>query len=88
MLVEEDEGLRRRFRLEAHNEILLVLADGAPAASLPDQILMLSRTDRRVLDVERAVPGTAVEVVVIEAPAAWYTPEGRALARTGSGGTR
>ncbi|GHF98786.1 DUF917 domain-containing protein [Streptomyces hydrogenans] len=88
VLVEEDEGLRRRFRLEAHNEILLVLADGAPAASLPDQILMLSRTDRRVLDVERAVPGTAVEVVVIEAPAAWYTPEGRALARTGSGGTR
>ncbi|MEV6355730.1 DUF917 domain-containing protein [Streptomyces hydrogenans] len=88
VLVEEDEGLRRRFRLEAHNEILLVLADGAPAASLPDQILMLSGTDRRVLDVERAMPGTAVEVVVIEAPAAWYTPEGRALARTGSGGTR
>ncbi|MFD4373888.1 DUF917 domain-containing protein [Streptomyces sp. NPDC058486] len=88
VLVEEDEGLRRRFRLEAHNEILLVLADGAPAASLPDQILMLSATDRRVLDVERAMPGTAVEVVVIEAPAAWYTPEGRALARTGSGGTR
>ncbi|MFE7514031.1 DUF917 domain-containing protein [Streptomyces sp. NPDC057540] len=87
VLVEEDEGLRRRFRLEAHNEILLALADGAPTASLPDQILMLSAGDRTVLDVERALPGTAVEVVVIAAAEAWYTPEGRALARTGSGGT-
>ncbi|MDW6066181.1 DUF917 family protein [Streptomyces sp. FXJ1.4098] len=83
VLVAEDEGLRRRFRLEAHNEVLLALADGAVAAAAPDQILILSATDKSVVDVERAVPGTEVEVVVIEAAPAWHTPQGRALARLG-----
>ncbi|MFD7733815.1 DUF917 family protein [Kitasatospora phosalacinea] len=82
VVVTESEGLRRRFRLEAHNEILLALADGAVAASAPDQILLLS-AGRRVLEVEQAEPGVEVEVVVIEAAAPWRTPEGRALARRG-----
>ncbi|MFE3947338.1 hypothetical protein ACFXPV_36595 [Streptomyces sp. NPDC059118] len=84
VLVAETEGLGRHFRLEAHNEVLLALADGAPVAAAPDQILILSASaDRRVLDVERAVPGVEVEVVVIPAAPAWHTPEGRRLARTG-----
>ncbi|MER5179071.1 DUF917 domain-containing protein [Streptomyces sp. NPDC002896] len=83
VLIDEADGLRRRFRLEAHNEVLLALADGAVAAAAPDQILILSAADRRVVDVERALPGTEVEVVVIEAAPAWHTPEGRGLAQVG-----
>jgi DUF917 family protein len=87
VLVAETEGLGRHFRLEAHNEVLLALADGAPVAAAPDQILILSASaDRRVLDVERAVPGVEVEVVVIPAAPAWHTPEGRRLARAGAVG--
>ncbi|WP_327575951.1 DUF917 domain-containing protein [Streptomyces sp. NBC_00145] len=80
VLVDEEDGLRRRFRLEAHNEVLLVLADGAVVASAPDHILLVAGADGRVLDVERAVPGLTVEVVVIEAAPAWHTTRGRALA--------
>lgn len=83
VVVSETEGLHRRFRLEAHNEVLLVLADGAPAAAAPDQILMLSASDQRVLDVERAMPGIEVEIVVIPAAPAWHTPQGRRLAAAG-----
>ncbi|MFB7454714.1 DUF917 domain-containing protein [Streptomyces sp. NPDC056194] len=84
VVISEAGGLRRRFRLEAHNEVLLALADGAVAAAAPDQILILSATDGRVVDVERAVAGTEVEVVVIEAAPSWHTREGRALARLGA----
>ncbi|MFD5389769.1 DUF917 domain-containing protein [Streptomyces sp. NPDC127074] len=84
VVISEAEGLRRRFRLEAHNEVLLTLADGAVAAAAPDQILILSAVDGSVVDVERAVPGTEVEVVVIEAASPWHTREGRALARMGA----
>ncbi|MDJ1131335.1 DUF917 family protein [Streptomyces iconiensis] len=83
VVVAETEGLERRVRLEAHNEVLLALADGAPVAAVPDQILMVSPADGRVLDVERARPGIEVEVVVIPAAPAWRTPEGRRLARGG-----
>lgn len=82
VVVTEDGGLRRRFRLEAHNEVLLALADGAIAASAPDQILMLTG-DGHVLDVDRAAVGARVDVVVLRAAAAWQTPAGRALAREG-----
>ncbi|MFD0149528.1 DUF917 domain-containing protein [Streptomyces sp. NPDC055721] len=83
VVVSETEGLHRRFRLEAHNEVLLVLADGAPVAAAPDQVLMLSAADQRVLDVERAMPGIEVEIVVIPAAPAWHTPQGRRLAAAG-----
>ncbi|KUJ68256.1 hypothetical protein ACZ90_20230 [Streptomyces albus subsp. albus] len=83
VVVSETEGLQRRFRLEAHNEVLLVLADGAPAAAAPDQILMLSVADQRVLDVERAVPGIEVEIVVVPAAPAWHSKQGRRLAAAG-----
>ncbi|MFG2661452.1 DUF917 domain-containing protein [Streptomyces sp. NPDC048425] len=82
VVVTEDEGLRRRFRLEAHNEVLLALADGAIAAAAPDQILMLTG-DGHVMDVDRAAVGARVDVVVLRAAPAWQTPEGHALARTG-----
>ncbi|MFD9034843.1 DUF917 domain-containing protein [Streptomyces sp. NPDC059567] len=83
VVISEAEGLRRRFRLEAHNEVLLALGDGAVVAAAPDQILILSAADGSVVDVEHAVLGTEVEVVVIEAAPPWHTREGRALARMG-----
>ncbi|MFJ5044165.1 DUF917 domain-containing protein [Streptomyces sp. NPDC088719] len=82
VVVTEDGGLRRRFRLEAHNEVLLALADGAITAAAPDQILMLTG-DGHVLDVDRAAVGARVDVVVLRAAPAWQTPEGHALARSG-----
>ncbi|MFI0715987.1 DUF917 domain-containing protein [Streptomyces inhibens] len=83
VVVTETEGLRRHVRLEAQNEILLVLADGAVIAESPDQILTLSAADRRVLGVEHLAPGVQVEVVAIDAHPAWHTPEGLALAAEG-----
>jgi DUF917 family protein len=80
IVVTETEGLLRRVRLEAHNEILLALADGAEIASVPDQVLMVSPTGGQVVDVERAQPGLEVEVLLIPAAAAWRTPAGRRLA--------
>lgn len=79
IVVRESEGLGRLVRLEAHNEIVLALADGAAVAMAPDQICMISALDGMVVDVDRAVPGTRVEVMVVTAPPVWHTPEGRAL---------
>ncbi|MGV9307073.1 DUF917 domain-containing protein [Nonomuraea sp. NPDC004354] len=79
IVVEESEGLGRLVRLEAHNEIVLALADGAPVAMAPDQICMISSADGMVVDVDKARPGMRVEVLVLRAAPAWHTDEGRAL---------
>ncbi|MFD1930188.1 DUF917 domain-containing protein [Nonomuraea mangrovi] len=79
IVVEESGGLGRRVRLEAHNEIVLALADGAAVAMAPDQICMISSDDGVVVDVDKARPGMRVEVLVLPAAPAWHTDEGRAL---------
>ncbi|WP_165781502.1 DUF917 domain-containing protein [Streptosporangium minutum] len=79
ILVQESEGLGRLVRLEAHNEIVLALADGAVAAMAPDQICMISALDGVVVDVDKAYPGLEVEVMVVRAAPAWHTERGRAL---------
>lgn len=84
LVIDESGPPHRLFRLEAHNEILLVLADGAAVAAAPDQIVMVSTADKRVLDVERATPGLEVEVMVVPAHPAWHTPQGRRLAGAGA----
>jgi DUF917 family protein len=78
IVVLESDGLRRLVRLEAHNEIVLALADGSPVAMVPDQVCMLA-ADGSVVDVDMAVEGQEVEVVVVTAPPAWHTERGRAL---------
>ncbi|GAA5767105.1 hypothetical protein Aros01_03606 [Streptosporangium roseum] len=79
IVVQESEGLGRLVRLEAHNEIVLALADGAVAAMAPDQICMISALDGVVVDVDKAYPGLEVEVMVVRAAPAWHTGRGRAL---------
>lgn len=79
VVVRESDGLRRQIRLEAHNEFVLALADGALAATAPDQICLVSLADGRVIDVDRAEPGMEVEVLVVRAAPMWHTEQGRAL---------
>ncbi|RJL24848.1 DUF917 domain-containing protein [Bailinhaonella thermotolerans] len=79
ILVREHGGLARLIRLEAYNEILMALADGAVAATAPDQICLISTADGTVVDVDRAAAGMDVEVVVLRAAPAWHTGAGRAL---------
>ncbi|MDP9869930.1 MULTISPECIES: DUF917 domain-containing protein [Streptosporangium] len=79
IVVQETEGLGRLVRLEAHNEVVLALADGAVAAMAPDQICMISTLDGVVVDVDKAYPGLEVEVMVVRAAPVWHTEEGRAL---------
>lgn len=79
IVVRESEGLRRLVRLEAHNEIVLALADGAAVAMAPDQICMISVADGMVVDVDKAGPGMEVEVVVVRAAPVWHTEPGLAL---------
>jgi|SRR5690606_6224779 len=66
----------RSIRLEAQNELLLALIDGAVAAAVPDIICLLDPQDGHVLDVESVTLGTEVQVVVVPAADVWYTPQG------------
>ncbi|MEV4898398.1 DUF917 domain-containing protein [Nonomuraea sp. NPDC055795] len=79
IVVEETGGLRRLVRLEAHNEIVLALADGAPVAMAPDLICLVSAVDQLVVDVDKAAPGMEVEVMVVRAAPVWHTERGREL---------
>ncbi|MFI6813585.1 DUF917 domain-containing protein [Nonomuraea sp. NPDC050328] len=79
IVVHESEGLRRLVRLEAHNEIVLALADGAVVATAPDQICLIGAADGLVVDVDKAEPGMEVEVMVVRAAPVWHTERGRAL---------
>ncbi|AWS42986.1 DUF917 domain-containing protein [Streptosporangium sp. 'caverna'] len=79
IVVEEREGLGRLIRLEAHNEIVFALADGAMAAMAPDQICMISTVDGMAVDVDKVAPGLEVEVMVVRAAPVWHTEEGIAL---------
>ncbi|GAA2207583.1 DUF917 domain-containing protein [Nonomuraea monospora] len=79
IVVRESEGLRRLVRLEAHNEIVLALADGAVVATVPDQICMISTGDGMVVDVDKAEPGLEVDIMVVKAAPVWHTERGLAL---------
>ncbi|SEH01954.1 hypothetical protein SAMN05444920_12310 [Nonomuraea solani] len=79
IVLRESEGLRRLVRLEAHNEIVLALADGAVVATVPDQICMISAGDGMVVDVDKAEPGVEVDVMVVKAAPVWHTERGLAL---------
>ncbi|NUW42657.1 DUF917 domain-containing protein [Nonomuraea rhodomycinica] len=79
IVVQELEGLRRLVRLEAHNEIVLALADGAVVARAPDQICMIACGDGLVVDVDKAEPGLEVEVMTVTAAPVWHTEAGLAL---------
>ncbi|WP_158303233.1 DUF917 domain-containing protein [Prauserella endophytica] len=69
----------RLIRLEAQNELLLALVDGAVAAAVPDIICLLDPHDGHVIDVESVTVGSEVQVVVVPAADVWHTPQGLAL---------
>ncbi|MEV0389537.1 DUF917 domain-containing protein [Nonomuraea sp. NPDC050643] len=79
IVLREPDGLRRLLRLEAHNEIVLALADGAVVATVPDQICMISTGDGMVVDVDKAEPGLEVDIMVVKAAPVWHTERGLAL---------
>ncbi|MFZ3566771.1 DUF917 domain-containing protein [Streptomyces sp. BH097] len=66
----------RTIRLEAQNEFLLALVDGAVAAAVPDSICLLDPHDGRVLDVESVAVGAEVHILVVPAADVWHTPRG------------
>ncbi|MFB4291342.1 DUF917 domain-containing protein [Nonomuraea sp. ATR24] len=79
IVVRESGGLGRLVRLEAHNEIVLALADGAAVAMAPDQICMIAADGGTVVDVDKAAPGMEVEIMVVRAAPVWHTGPGLAL---------
>ncbi|MEU8360140.1 DUF917 domain-containing protein [Nonomuraea sp. NPDC048882] len=79
IVLRESEDLERLVRLEAHNEIVLALADGAVVATVPDQICMISTDDGMVVDVDKAEPGLEVDIMVVSAAPVWHTKRGLAL---------
>lgn len=70
----------RTVWLEAQNECLLALADGAPIASVPDLICPIDRGTCEPVDVEELHHGQVLDVVALPAVPAWHTPAGLALA--------
>ncbi|MCZ7415734.1 MULTISPECIES: DUF917 domain-containing protein [unclassified Streptomyces] len=67
-------------RLEAQNEILLALVDGAVVAAVPDVVCLLDRQKLRPVGLEGVAVGDHVDVLVVPAAPRWHTPEGLALA--------
>ncbi|WP_340556468.1 DUF917 domain-containing protein [Streptomyces sp. GSL17-111] len=67
-------------RLEAQNEILLALVDGAVVAAVPDVVCLLDRQELRPVGLEGIAVGDHVDVLVVPAAPMWHTPEGLALA--------
>ncbi|MDS1270301.1 DUF917 domain-containing protein [Lipingzhangella sp. LS1_29] len=80
LVIEEAERARRIVRLEAHNEILLALADGGVIGSVPDIICLVGQHFRRVIDIEQVTPGLDVDVILLPAAHHWHTAPGMALA--------
>ncbi|MGW5450253.1 DUF917 domain-containing protein [Streptomyces asiaticus] len=69
----------RSIRLEAQNELLLALVDGALAAAVPDVICLIDPHDGSVIDIEAVTVGREVQVVTVPAAPVWHTPQGLAL---------
>ncbi|WP_028933725.1 DUF917 domain-containing protein [Pseudonocardia spinosispora] len=80
VVLEEDRDLRRIVRLEALNEIAVVVVDGLVAASTPDCICVLGLPGHYLLDIERMEVGMRVEVLVLPAAPRWHTPDGLVVA--------
>jgi DUF917 family protein len=70
----------RIIRLEAQNELLLALIDGAVAAAVPDVLCMLDRHKLRVVGLEGVEVGDDVDVLMVPAAPMWHTEAGLGLA--------
>lgn len=77
--VEPDGGALRTVRVEAADEYLMVLADGAMAVSVPDIICVLDRRSFAPVAVDELRAGCGVDIVSFPAPAAWRCDGAAAL---------
>jgi uncharacterized protein len=75
VIVAEPDG-GRLVRLEAQNDVLLVLADGAVIAAVPDIVCLLDAVRGGVASLDGLEVGDLVEVLVMPSAALWYTPDG------------
>lgn len=80
IVLTEHGGTDRIIRLEAQNELLLALVDGAVAAGVPDHLCLLDRQKLRMTGLEGVAGGDDIDVLVVPAAPMWHTPEGLALA--------
>ncbi|MEV8096734.1 DUF917 domain-containing protein [Kitasatospora sp. NPDC085879] len=80
IVVQEPGRSGRTLRLEAQNELLLALLDGAVVAAVPDVLCLVDRQRQRLVGLEQAAVGDHVDVLVIAADPRWHTPQGLALA--------
>jgi uncharacterized protein len=79
VVVAEHGSADRIVRLEAQNEFLLALIDGAVAAAVPDVLCLIDRQKLRLVGLEGVAVGDDVDVLVIPAAPMWHTPAGLAL---------
>jgi DUF917 family protein len=80
IVVQEFGQPGRMVRLEAQNELLLALIDGAVAAAVPDVLCLVDRQRLRLMGLEQAAVGDHVDVLMVPADPKWYSPSGLALA--------
>ncbi|MFD9123220.1 DUF917 domain-containing protein [Kitasatospora sp. NPDC059571] len=80
IVVQEPGHNGRTVRLEAQNELLLALIDGAVAAAVPDVLCLVDRQRLRLVGLEQATVGDHVDVLVVPADARWHSAQGLALA--------
>lgn len=80
IVVLEHSDSERIIRLEAQNELLLALIDGAVAAAVPDHLCLLDRQKLRMVGLEGVAVGDDVDVLVVPAAPMWHTAAGLELA--------
>ncbi|WP_405146302.1 DUF917 domain-containing protein [Sphaerisporangium sp. NBC_01403] len=85
-MVVHDHDSGRLIRLEAHNELVLALADGALTAAVPDLLCLLDRGTLRMTGPERLTVGDQVDVLCVPAAPVWHTVHGLGLGGPGAFG--
>lgn len=80
LVVTDPSGDGPVVRLEAQNEILLALIDGAVTAAVPDLLCLLDRQRLAPVGLESVAVADHVDVLVVPAAPLWHSPEGLALA--------
>ncbi|MEV6983374.1 DUF917 domain-containing protein [Sphaerisporangium sp. NPDC051017] len=85
-MVVHDHDSGRLIRLEAHNELVLALADGALTAAVPDLLCLLDRGTLRMTGPERLTVGDQVDVLCVPAAPVWHSVHGLGLGGPGAFG--
>lgn len=80
IVVADPTGKGPVVRLEAQNEILLALIDGAVTAAVPDVLCLLDRQRLAPVSLENVAVADHVDVLVVPAAPMWHTPQGLAMA--------